>query len=317
MRRIAAILIMLMILAINGGVIAATDEVDQYFEDTFDGDLSRWTNPRIDPAAGGRDEGSGEWVINEGALEQTDTATSFAYISPKLRKWKNFTITAKVKFGPKTGEESWFGFSVRKDANSSEARFNSCNNIMVYVRRNGRVDALRGYVGGSYIDIGVDGKQFENVQKTDEYKEYKLAVVGTKYSLSVDGKLVYEIEYPKLEGEGYISINSCVGHILVDNIKIESLVSVEQQKDNPITDQEKDSPKDTTEKTESQLQDKSKGIDSVKDTSTSGSDHSGTGIQEKTKNPKGHIAYTWSILVSGAAVLVIVYVLVLQKRKKK
>ena len=191
------------------------------FTDDFSSGLGKWINPNLDDRVDTEDSECDVISIKDGALymDNQSTGGSFAFISPKDLMWSDFEMSARVRFEKPGG---WFGFSVRKDDYLS-ARFNSCNNVMIYIVGGGGVAALRGYPGGTVKDL--EGKMVNPMPK-DVLKDhiYKLVVKGSKYELFVDDVLTYTLEYTDKTGtlpeEGFISLNACTAKVYFDDISI-------------------------------------------------------------------------------------------------
>lgn len=223
MKKGLACFTILMLLLMNVFVVMAGNTAATFIED-FSGDFSKLTNGHLDNDPNTPDDKECIDVakIENGALHINNKPIggSFFYIAPKDIKAKNFTVSAKVK--ALSLDDSWVGFSIRKDVND---RFNGCNNVLITFRLtpDGAVfDANRGYPGGSGV-IGLKKKISNPAVFTGNLKEfhtYKIVAKDNLFSAFIDDQPVGVLNYDKLMDAGYISLNACVVDIIVDDFTV-------------------------------------------------------------------------------------------------
>lgn len=217
-----------LLLAATLGLAGSASAANQVFTDDFSsGDFSKWTNGHLDNDPDTVDDAEviGVAEIKDGQMhvENKSTGGSFFYIAPKDIKAKNFTISMKVKSLDFTG--SWIGFSVRKDTND---RYNGSNNVLHTFKFEETAisyQAYRGYPGGAGVVALTKNTSEAAVftDKVDDWHTYKLVVKDNIYTAYVDDQIVGVVDYSnkKIDVAGYISINVCVGDVLIDDVRVE------------------------------------------------------------------------------------------------
>ena len=223
-KKVLVLLLCMVVLAASGTLALAATQSDVAFADDFGGTMAEWVNPLLDGDPLTEDFGCGDWKIVNGALRQVDNASSFPYLSPKDRIWKNFTMEMKFKFLVNTA--GWFGVSVRKDSGAFDARFNGCNNVLLYVNSWGGVVAMRGTPGaGNPEQIATyEGTPIANLM---EYHTLKVVVKDTSYKVYVDDEIRLDFTYDRkaVNSAGYISLNTCIQRVEIDDFKMTPLSS--------------------------------------------------------------------------------------------
>jgi len=217
-----------LLLASTLGLVSPANAANQTFtEDFSSGDFSQWTNGHLDddPETVDDDEVIGVAEIKDGVMHVNNKATggSFFYIAPKDIKAKNFTISMKAKSLDFTG--SWIGFSVRKDTND---RYNGSNNVLHAFKFEESAisfQSYRGYPGGAGVVALTKNTTQSAVfaDKVDDWHTYKLVAEDNIFTAYVDDQIVGVVDYSnkKTDVAGYISINVCVGDVMIDDVSVE------------------------------------------------------------------------------------------------
>jgi hypothetical protein len=203
-------------------VSAATKTFTENFNSSWD--WTKWANANNDEGEGNDDPklDLNDFIISGGQLHMNTLATnnSFLYLMPRLGKTNKFTITWKMKSN--VTNDSWIGVSVLKDTND---RFNGCNNMLVFFRMQPGAIAVqfdRGYPGGGGTvtqnskmvgpgTVSADPKQWQN---------YKLEYNAGVYKAYVGNELLGTLNYDKLKNPGYISLNSCIADVVIDDFSV-------------------------------------------------------------------------------------------------
>ncbi|WP_214626625.1 family 16 glycoside hydrolase [Paenibacillus agaridevorans] len=217
-----------LLLASTLGMVSPANAANQTFtEDFASGDFSQWTNGHLDddPETVDDDEVIGVAEIKDEMMHVNNKATggSFFYIAPKDITAKNFTISMRAKSLDFTG--SWIGFSVRKDTND---RYNGSNNVLHAFKFEESAisfQAYRGYPGGAGV-VALTKNTTQSAtfaDKVDDWHTYKLVAEDNIFTAYVDDQVVGVVDYSnkKIDFAGYISINVCVGDVMIDDVSVE------------------------------------------------------------------------------------------------
>ena len=226
MKKLSLIATALLLLLAFAAVPASAAKV-VFTEDFSSGDFSKWTNGHLDddPETPDDAEVIDVAVIKDGQLHisNKETGGSFFYIAPKDVKAKNFKISMKVK--SLDFSESWVGFSVRKDVND---RYNGSNNVLhtfIFNEAGIAYHPHRGYPGGGGV-ISLAKNTTNNEPFTKDIKDwhtYTLIAKDNLFTAMIDDQVVGELDYgnAKVQNAGYISINLCVGSVIIDDVTVE------------------------------------------------------------------------------------------------
>lgn len=196
------------------------------FTENFGGawDWTKWAHANNDDGDANDDPklNTDEFVISGGQLHMNTLASndSFLYLMPRIGTTNKFTITWKMKSNQTN--DSWVGVSVMKDTND---RFNGCNNMLIYYRMQEGKIALqidRGYPGGG----GTVGQTSKIVGPAlinadcKQWQTYKVDYAAGVYKCYVGNELLGTLNYDKLKNPGYISLNSCIADVLIDDFTV-------------------------------------------------------------------------------------------------